>query len=713
MPRIAGRTVPVSVPDGDVRGAHRRVSSAALAIALSCCLAISASAVSQARLSAHKGGSPTILLAPASLTAGSHALLIAQVPNGRWCQLVLSLGSRTHVGSPKRKAVTKVLQFVWVVPKRARLGRWQAHLSCAHTRHFSTRAIRAAGVRGGTAPLARSIQVIVMRPERLRTGLGSGGQYKPWGQVIVHANEWFGGHGVDVHSNGNCPYGCYYYGRYPSYGGSEEYQCVELAELFVTQEFHGPIIPGNADELYYRADERFYERHPNGSGYIPVAGDLITFGGGEVGHVVIVDQVSGNNVDIVEQNASASGRNVLTIHGSTLSSLYGMPVIGILHARANAHPPGGNTTGSTIGEEPPQSVTGNEDVFMRAANGNLEQKWYTLGPNTWSGWLSLGTPAGTMLVGDPLVTNTGITGNENVFVAGANGSLYEIWYTPSAHAWSGWLSLGAPSGTTLVGEPFVLKSVTGNENVFMRAANGNLYEIWYTPSANAWSGWFSLGAPSETTVAGDPYVNISSATGNENVFVRAANGSLYQLWYTPSVHAWSGWQSFGAPSGTTVEGGPFVISSVVGNENVFVRAANGNLYQIWYTPSAHAWSGWLSLGAPSGTSLAGDPLVTITGITANENVFMRGANGNLYEIWYTPSAHAWSGWLSLGAPSGTSLAGDPFALKGAPGNENVFARDANGSLQEIWYTPGAEWSGWLSLGAPGGTTLAGDPVVMR
>jgi hypothetical protein len=360
-----------------------------------------------------------------------------------------------------------------------------------------------------------------------------------------------------------------------------------------------------------------------------------------------------------------------------------------------------------------ESVTGNENVFMRDANGNLEQKWYTLGPNAWSGWLSLGAPAGTALAGDPLVTNTGITGNENVFVAGANGSLYEIWYTPSAHAWSGWLSLGAPSGTTLVGEPFVLKSVTGNENVFMRGANGSLYEIWYTPSAHAWSGWLSLGAPSGTTVAGDPYVNISSVTGNENVFVRAANGSLYQIWYTPSVHAWSGWQSFGAPSGTTVEGDPFVISSVTGNENVFVRAANGNLYQIWYTPSAHAWSGWLSFGAPSGTSLTGDPFVTITGITANENVFMRGANGNLYEIWYTPSAHAWSGWLSLGAPSGTLLASDPFALKGAPGNENVFAGDANGSLQEIWYTPGAGWSGWLSLGAPGGTTLAGDPVVTR
>jgi hypothetical protein len=711
MSRTAGRTAVLSIPDGEVRSAHRRALSAALAIALSCCLAISASTVSQASPSTRKGGSPTISLAPASLKAGSPALVVAQVPNGRMCQLVLSLGSRVHVASPKRKAVTKVLQFAWVVPKAVRPGHWQARLSCARTRHFSTRTIRTAGVRRGTAPLARRIQVVVVRPDRLPTGLGSGGGYPPHGEVLVHANEWFGGHGVNVYSNG-CE-GCWYKGKYPNTDGSEWYQCVELIERFVTEEHLGPPIHGNANELYLEAPLSAYERYPNGFINHLVSGDIIVLGGGEFGHVVIVDTVFGNVVNVVEQNASSAGKNTLQYNGSTLSpewagTKWAMPVIGVLHAKANTRPSGG-----TIGGEPPQSVTGNENVFMRDANGNLEQKWYTLGPNTWSGWLSLGAPAGTTLAGDPLVTNTGITGNENVFVTGANGSLYEIWYTPSAHAWSGWLSLGAPSGTTLVGEPFVLKSVTGNENVFMRAANGNLYEIWYTPSANAWSGWFSLGAPSGTTVAGDPYVNISSVTGNENVFVRAANGSLYQLWYTPSVHAWSGWQSFGAPSGTTVEGDPFVISSVVGNENVLVRAANGNLYQIWYTPSAHAWSGWLSFGAPSGTSLAGDPFVTITGITANEDVFMRGANGNLYEIWYTPSAHAWSGWLSLGAPSGTSLAGDPFALKGAPGNENVFARDANGSLQEVWYTPGAGWSGWLSLGSPGGTTLAGDPVVTR
>jgi hypothetical protein len=330
------------------------------------------------------------------------------------CQLVLSLGSRVHVASPKRKAVTNVLQFVWVVPKAVRPGHWQARLSCARTRHSSTRTIRAAGVRRGTAPLARSIQVVVVRPDRLPTGLGSGGEYKSHGEVIVHANEWFGGHGVDVHSNGNCPWSCFYEGRYPSYYGSEEYQCVELAYLFVTQEFHDPIIGGNANELYAHANERFYERHPNGSGYVPVAGDLITFGGGKYGHVVIVDQVSGNNVDVVEQNASASGRNVITIHGSTLSSYGKMAVIGIIHAKANTNPPGPGGAPVFTADTPPSSVVAGVPYSYTFTASGSPAPTFSLG----SGVL----PPGLSLSGSGVLSGAPTTSGAYSFTVNATNS---------------------------------------------------------------------------------------------------------------------------------------------------------------------------------------------------------------------------------------------------------------------------------------------------
>ena len=58
--------------------------------------------------------------------------------------------------------------------------------------------------------------------------------------------------------------------------------------------------------------------HRNGSGYLPVPGDLIieSYPGGW-GHVSVVDHTVGNAVYAVEQNASANGRHTYTLTGST------------------------------------------------------------------------------------------------------------------------------------------------------------------------------------------------------------------------------------------------------------------------------------------------------------------------------------------------------------------------------------------------------------
>jgi hypothetical protein len=162
-------------------------------------------------------------------------------------------------------------------------------------------------------------------------GAKGGSAYPAYGVPILSGNDWFGGHGVTVYSDGG-----------PGYGG--HWQCVELFERFMEAQHWIPGLVGGGDAgaINLFTDARlntYFVPHPNGSGYIPVPGDAVIFSHGQYGHVAIVDSVSGGQVNLVEQNASASGRTSISLRGSTLGADgYEIPV-GVLHPKGNTSPP--------------------------------------------------------------------------------------------------------------------------------------------------------------------------------------------------------------------------------------------------------------------------------------------------------------------------------------------------------------------------------------
>jgi hypothetical protein len=179
--------------------------------------------------------------------------------------------------------------------------------------------------------LAHKIRVLVIRDSEPQGIRGFGAVYPAYGSILVRGSSWFGGHGVNVYSNGFADNVC-------QTRLACVHQCVELMERFFAAEGFGPPIPGNANELYESAKRysTYYERKPNGSGYIPVPGDAIVLGGGQFGHVVVVSRVAGTTVYVMEQNASPTGEYHLTLKGSTLQPEYPrLPVIGIIHAKKN------------------------------------------------------------------------------------------------------------------------------------------------------------------------------------------------------------------------------------------------------------------------------------------------------------------------------------------------------------------------------------------
>lgn len=157
--------------------------------------------------------------------------------------------------------------------------------------------------------------------------------------VLVFANQWLGGQGVDVCRN---TYGS----GGPGSGWGTEWQCVELAQRLYNQRkwYPGNIFPstGHAYQIYDNAPSMGFIRHANGDG-IPAPGDMIIHAympAHPDGHVSVVDYVAGGVVYVVEQNASATGKASYNLSGSTMINRNGYsPIRGYVHAPANHSTP--------------------------------------------------------------------------------------------------------------------------------------------------------------------------------------------------------------------------------------------------------------------------------------------------------------------------------------------------------------------------------------
>jgi CHAP domain len=164
-------------------------------------------------------------------------------------------------------------------------------------------------------------------------------------QVVIPGSAWLGGQGVDV---------CYPYegecaGNVPTTGGLG-FQCVDLPQrLYKKLGWYSGTSFADiryAYQIYDRAAALGFEAHPNGTGYIPVPGDMIVEDQtalNPAGHVAVVDRVNGGTIYAVEQNANPSGWHEYTLSGSTIGSGHGA-IRGIVHAPADHFTNGGSNT---------------------------------------------------------------------------------------------------------------------------------------------------------------------------------------------------------------------------------------------------------------------------------------------------------------------------------------------------------------------------------
>jgi hypothetical protein len=290
--------------------------------------------------SAAAGGlSVKLVSASKAVRAGSPASAWFKVTRGAGCRLT---AHKRHAGSSRGRVVRArrpLLQYDWMVSRRARSGAWKVRLSCrrgrAHGGASTTIRVKHGRSRHGKALFAKRLRPHQANLTTAGDGRGSGGSWRPFGTVLVRGSGWLGGHGVDVKSNGLL--GCYA-GCNVSSGYGIAYQCVELVQRLIVQRHWSPRIYGNANMQYANASSKYFDKHPNGSGYRPIPGDVIVYRGGYggYGHVAVVEWVNGGRIGWVDQNATPNGRGSAPLGaGGRLGNRGTLIPIGFLHAKAN------------------------------------------------------------------------------------------------------------------------------------------------------------------------------------------------------------------------------------------------------------------------------------------------------------------------------------------------------------------------------------------
>jgi hypothetical protein len=246
-----------------------------------------------------------------------------------------------------------------------------------------------------------------------------------------------------------------------------------------------------------------------------------------------------------------------------------------------------------------------------------------------------------------------------VFWRGPDDTLLDDWFTD--YTWKGPAQI-SQAGSRLAAAPSVVVAPNGDQHVFFKGTDGDLWEVSHTAG---WGKAVNLGGG---PMGSAPTAGID-AEGDISVFWEGTDGSLWERRQTdqrwmPLVKVAQAGKMGSAPAAAVQRSG---------TTNVFFRGRDGNLYDIWHTTS---WHGPVNLGArPLGSA-------PTAGADSQGNlyVFWKGTDSSLwsrYDIgghWLNPTKNNLYG-LRVGSPPAVEIRQD--------GEQDVFFRSTTGLLTMV------------------------------
>jgi mRNA-degrading endonuclease HigB of HigAB toxin-antitoxin module len=290
----------------------------------------------------------------------------------------------------------------------------------------------------------------------------------------------------------------------------------------------------------------------------------------------------------------------------------------------------------------------------------------------------------------PVVGANPSNDQQYVFWRGSNGDLYEAYY--KSGSWNGPQDMDAVFGfgNNIASAPSAAVSADGNEYVFWRGTNGDIYEAYYNSASGSWGHQDLTSAQGWGTTTSAVSVGVNSSNDQQYVFWRGSNGDLDEAYYKSG--GWSGPQDMDSVFGfgNNIASAPSVAVSSDGNEYVYWRGAQGNIYEAYYTASSGAWNSQDMTNAQTWGDATSAINVGVNSSNDQQYVFWRGSNGDLYEAYY--KSGSWNGPQDMDSVFGfgNNIASAPSVAVANDGNEYVFWRGTNDDIYEADY--GTSWN---------------------
>jgi hypothetical protein len=263
-------------------------------------------------------------------------------------------------------------------------------------------------------------------------------------------------------------------------------------------------------------------------------------------------------------------------------------------------------------------------------------------------WSSLGTPTGNALLTERFTIGTNQDGRQEVFAAGSDGNLWQIWQVSPNSEWSAWKKLGRPPpGLRGTDRITVGANEDGRQELFAMGQDDALWHVWQVAPNVGWSDWKSLGKPRDTGFPEPENRDISNpivkrnADGHLEVFA-PGNGAFCNRWQEvwrdgPDKVVWrhQGWNAKPRPRPDVGITWLDAALNLQDRLEVVAFGDDGALWHAWQVDVPPFWSAWKSLGTPATGIRTTDRLTIGVNADGRLEVFVVGQNGDVWHIWQT------------------------------------------------------------------------------
>jgi hypothetical protein len=343
------------------------------------------------------------------------------------------------------------------------------------------------------------------------------------------------------------------------------WQCVELAaRLYAVKGWGGVRADGGPTAGTYRYGAKYIPEgspglqfHSNGSGYIPVSGDLIVEWSATWGHVSVVDHTVGGSIYAVEQNASLTGRHTYGLSGSTLTGQYGSSVRGVMHAPAN---PNTSAGGGSVADGSFVQIAGHPEIY-RIAGG---------APTYVSTWSAFGGSQPTVTLSQASFDALRPVPADGTFIVGAQrGEVYRIAGGAPLYV-STWDAFGGAQPTLIIDQAAIDSAGSGGAfnhlnyrpvdgTFIVGAQRGEVYRI-VGGAPTYVSTWSAFGGPQPTVTVDQSAIDAAGGGAIWNhLLYRPADGTFVVGAQRGEVYRFAGgapiyvstWDAFGGAQPVT------------------------------------------------------------------------------------------------------------------------------------------------------------------